>query len=264
MKYFIILIFMVFIGNVIFGDKIIFDENRERNLVRIPYYDSGEELILNFPKCNYGHRNIEGVQRSVFLYFPRPTFTGNYQKTFNCPFSKDSATVSLQIGTTSNFKIQGQKDFTSNEYRAAFFEYGQKKDSKLEASKNNMKIYRSGIGINAILVGDFKEKKHWLMIEYHDYDPHLIDSGFMQVFKITTYLNSKYQLEYEVYTSQWLNNDDSGLKVDTKFADDFRNVVQNKDDNIIDHPEIIKEFILNNESVIQYVKQNSKEVSNNN
>ncbi|WP_296283216.1 hypothetical protein [uncultured Acinetobacter sp.] len=261
MKYFIFLIFMVFIGNVIFGDKIIFDENRERNLVRIPYYDSGEELILHFPKCNYGHRNIEGVQRSVFLYFPRPTFTGNYQKTFNCPFSKDSATVSLQIGTTSNFKIQGQKDFTSNEYRAAFFEYGQKKDSKLEASKNNMKIYRSGIGINAILVGEFKEKKHCLMIEYHDYDPHLIDSGFMQVFKITTYLNSRYQLEYEVYTSQWLNKDDSGLKVDTKFADDFRNVVQNKDDNIIDHPEIIKEFISNNENVIQYVKKNTEENS---
>lgn len=99
------------------------------------------------------------------------------------------------------------------------------------------------------------------MIEYHDYDPHLIDFGFMQVIKITTYLNSRYQLEYEVYTSQWLNNDDSGLKVDTKFTDDFRNVVQNKDDNIIDHPEIIKEFILNNESVIQYVKKHTEENS---
>lgn len=122
-----------------------------------------------------------------------------------------------------------------------------------------MRIYRSGVGINAILVGDFEDKKHNLMIEYHAYRPDLVDSGFMQVFKITTYLNNKYQIEYEVYTSQWLDMDKSGLNVNTKFTDDFRNVIRNKEDNIVDHPEIIKEFILNNERVIQFVKKNSKE-----
>ena len=146
-----------------------------------------------------------------------------------------------------------------NEYQAAFFEYGQEKGSRLIAAKNGLEIYKSGIGINAILIGEFKEKKHWLMIEYHAYDPHLIDSGFMQVFKITTYLNNKYKIEYEVYASQWLNNDDSGLMVDSKFADDFRNVIQNKDDNIIDHPDIIKEFIDNNERVVAYIKKHTKE-----
>lgn len=112
------------------------------------------------------------------------------------------------------------------------------------------------------MVGDFSEKKHGLIIGFTPYYKNSEDSGFMQVYRITSFLSENFQIQYEVYTSRWLKNVDQAFtsQVDTQFTDDFRDVLQ-KQENILDHPEIIKQFIINNERVIQYVKAHSKEIN---
>lgn len=61
-----------------------------------------------------------------------------------------------------------------------------------------------------------------------------------------------------MYTSQWLDNDKSSLKVHNKFSDDSRDIIQDKGDNIVNYFEVIKAFTVNNEKIIQFIKNHAK------
>ena len=89
------------------------------------------------------------------------------------------------------------------------------------------------------------------------------ENDLMQFYRITSFLSENFQIKDEIYTSRWLKIVDPAFtsQVDNKFTDDFHDVFQNQED-ILDHPEIIEQFIKNNERVVEYVKAHSKEQNN--
>jgi len=124
-----------------------------------------------------------------------------------------------------------------------------------------MRLYKSGQNKQILLIDELPHKKHGLMIDFTPYSPQLEGSGFTKVFDIVTFLSENFEVHYSVFTSDALTYDDAAFtaKVDNQFANDFYQVVQGNQD-ILDHPEIIEQFIINNERVVAYIKANVEEV----
>lgn len=230
--------------------------------IRIPSDDKKTELVLSFPKCIYNSSYIpqHKVTNYMLMQYPKSTFSGNVYGQYVCPTVKDKNTIDLEISTAPNIKISQNKPQEINDYLIETIEYGLKKDSRLIGAKNNMKLYKVGINQYSIFIYNFPLKQHDIVISFTGYDPKLVGSGFMEVYTIRTFLSDDFQAEYEVFTSKALMYDDSAFtsKIDNKFADDFYKVINNQD-NILDYPEIINNFIINNERVVSYIKANSKE-----
>lgn len=226
--------------------------------VRIPYYNKKIELILKFPRCHYKYPMKDHHADFMYLVYPQPVFTGNIYEQYVCPKDRFGKVLDLKIQTTPNLEINGFDSHISNEYWIA--KNGGKEN--LINAKNKMSLYKNGIDSQAILIDDFENKKHGLIISFTPYREDLVDSGFMQVYRVTSFLSEKFQIKYEVYTSRWLKNVDPAFttQINSQFTDDFHDVIKNQG-NILDHPEIIEQFIINNERVVQYIKAHSKEIN---
>lgn len=240
------------------------DKQNEMYEARIPYYDSKTELIVRLPKCFFGEGDLVENNDNLYSYlnleYPNYSFSGNYKNIYDCPTNR--FITALKIDVTPNFKIDGFDESTSNDYWIAKNEYGVEKDSWLIDVKNNMKLYKSGVNKNAIIIDKNPLKKHNLIIQYTPYTPELLGSSFMSVYSITTFLSDNYQIKYEVYVSDILRKSNrEGLDIGDNFADEFYNVIINGED-VLNRPDIIDKFVINNENVVQYIKQNSKEIIN--
>lgn len=243
-----------------------YEEDKKMNYelfdIRIPSDSKKAELVLSFPKCIYNSSYIPQykVTKYMLMQYPKSTFSGNVYGEYVCPTVKDRNTVDLKISTTPNVKVSKNKPQEINDYLIEIIEYGSKKNSHLIDAKNNMKLYKIGINRYSIFIYNFPLKKHDIVISFTGYDPELVGAGFMEVYRVETFLSDDFQAEYEVFTSKALRYDDSAFtsKIDNKFADDFYRVINNQD-NILDYPEIINAFIVNNERVVEYIKANSKE-----
>jgi len=220
------------------------------------------KLILRFSRCiYYSHFPLEeNVYRSsMYLQFPKSTFSGNIQNQYVCPLQRDGFVIDLDIRQTSSFRLgDGPHHPDRNEYWARYYDNN---GQGLIAIKNNMRLYRSGPNKHTLLIDDLPHKKHGLIIHFTPYSPQLEGSGFTKVFDIETFLSENFEVHYSVFTSDYLTNDDAAFtaKVDNQFANDFYQVVQGNQD-ILDHPEIIEQFIINNERVVAYIKANVEEV----
>ena len=238
------------------------DKKNEMYEARIPYYDNKTELIVRLPKCFFGEGDLVENNDNLYSYlnleYPNYSFSGNYENIYDCPNSK-FVTV-LKIGKTPNLKIKDFKNSTSNDYWVAFNGYGGGGKSNIIGEKNNMKLYKYGVNKNAIIIGENPLKKHNIIIYYTPYTPELLDSGFMRVFDVTTYLSDKYQIKYEIFVSSTLKETNENLLgFDNIFSNEFYNAIINGED-ILNRPDIIDKFIINNENVVQYVNGNSEEI----
>lgn len=220
------------------------------------------KLILRFPRCIYNRSYIpeDGmVIPSMYLQLPRSTFSGNIHNQYVCPRQKDGFVTDLDIRKTSSLRLgDGPHHPDRNEYWVRWYDNN---GQVLIATKNNMRLYRSGPNNHILLIDNLPHKKHGLMIDFTPYSPHLNGSGFTKVFDIVTFLSENFEVRYSVFTSDALTYDDAAFtaKVDNQFANDFYQVVQGNQD-ILDHPEIIEQFIINNERVVAYIKANVEEV----
>jgi hypothetical protein len=220
------------------------------------------KLILRFSRCiYYSHFPLEeNVYRSsMYLQFPKSTFSGNIHNQYVCPLQKDGYVTDLEIRQTSSFHLgNGPHHPDHNDYWVRYYDNN---GQGLIAKKNNMQLYRRGPNMQTLLVDYFPYKKHGLMINFTPYSPQLEGSGFTKVFDITTFLSENFEVHYSVFTSDFLTNDDASFtaKIDNQFANDFYQAVQGNQD-ILDHHEIIKQFIINNERVVAYIKAHVEEV----
>lgn len=220
------------------------------------------KLILRFPRCIYNSSYIpeDGmVIPSMYLQLPRSTFSGNIHNQYVCPLQKDGFVTDLDIRQTSSFRLGDEPHHPDrNEYwKRRYDNNGQ----GLIAQKNNMLLYWRGPNMQTLLIDDFPHKRHGLIINFTPYSPQLEGSGFTKAFDVRTFLSESFEVHYSVFTSEFLTNDDAAFtaKVDNQFANDFYQVVQGNQD-ILDHPEIIEQFIINNERVVAYIKANVEEV----
>jgi len=220
------------------------------------------KLILRFPRCiYYSHFPLEEdvYRSSMYLQFPKSTFSGNIHNQYVCPLQKDGYVTDLDIRQTSSLHLgNGPHHPDHNDY---WFRYYDNNGQGRIAKKNNMLLYWRGPNMQTLLIDEFPHKKHGLMIDFAPYSPQLEGSGFTKVFDITTFLSENFEVHYSVFTSDFLTNDDAAFtaKVDNQFANDFYEVVQGNQD-ILDHPEIIERFIINNERVVAYIKAHVEEV----
>lgn len=220
------------------------------------------KLILRFPRCIYNRSYIpeDGmVIPSMYLQLPRSTFSGNIHDQYVCPLQKDGYVADLKIRKTSSLSQgEGPHHPDRNEYWARYYDNN---GQGLIAQKNNMLLYWRGPNMQTLLIDEFPYKKHGLMIDFTPYSPQLEGSGFTKVFDVKTFLSQNFEVHYSVFTSDFLTNDDAAFtaKVDNQFANDFYQVVQGNQD-ILEHPEIIEQFIINNERVVAYIKAHVEEV----
>ena len=131
------------------------------------------------------------------------------------------------------------------------FEYSLHKATVLGASylgsKNGMALYKTSPVSDSIFIQkNFISVHRPLSISFIRFNNETPNSSFRYYFNIYTILKGGYRLTYEVVAN---------AKTPSQFAEKLRNTIESNE-NVLDHPEIIAEFVENNEKIADFFELN--------
>lgn len=205
----------------------------------------------------------QGIDFGVHLQYPRLTFTGNINQIYYCPDKQDGFINNLSIQA---IPIGGYKNLSAEPSRNDFLRnlITILPGTKLLGEKNNIQIYKSFDGIR-ILLRKLPDKSHSLTIRY----PLIkgdITSPFLYHYDIETLISNDFMASY-IVSADNKNEVTLGVPqglapfpIDAEFAREFHRILITKGElGILDHPEIIQQFIENNEKIVSYIKSISTE-----
>ena len=113
-------------------------------------------------------------------------------------------------------------------------------------SKNNMDLYVVSPVSDGIFVNqDFPNISRPLYIRFIRFNPETPNSSFRYYFSISTVLKGEYIFTYTVIAT---------AKNPSQFAEKLRNIIE-EDKNVLDYPEVIAEFVANNEKIAAFFEK---------
>ena len=113
-------------------------------------------------------------------------------------------------------------------------------------SKNNMDLYVVSPVSDGIFVNqDFPNISRPLYIRFIRFNPETPNSSFRYYFSISTILKGEYIFTYTVIAT---------AKNPSQFAEKLRNIIE-EDKNVLDYPEVIAEFVANNEKIAAFFEK---------
>lgn len=203
-------------------------------------------LHLRLPYCFYANNRKTSLPAngalfsSIQLEFPRLAFSENsLDDMYECPDLETS--YSVEINPVHHFSETESLD-------KYWIDFQVKAGAKLIASKNGILLYKTSPVENSIfLEKNFPQKKRPISIDFIAYDHQTPNSSFRYFFNIPTFIHNEFELKYTVIAT----DSDS-----TQFAEQFHQVIE-KNQSILDYPEIIEAFVINNENVARYFEQHS-------
>lgn len=234
--------------------------------IGIKAINNDQMLKINIQACHVVKEFFrQGIKIGVHLQYPRLTFTGNINQTYYCPDKQDGFITNLSI---QRAMIGGYKnlsgEFTRNEYLKNLIMI--LPDTELLGEKNNIQIYRSFDGIR-ILFKEVSGKTLPFILRYPLIEGD-VTSPFLYHYEIETLVGNDFMASYIVSTdnsnevTQGVPQDLSPFPIDAEFAREFYRILITEGElGILNHPEIIRKFIENNEKVVRYIKSISNEYS---
>lgn len=202
----------------------------------------------------------EGITKGVYLKHPSLSFTGNIEGTYCCVVKKN--------GVLNNLTVQYAPIAGYRGLEGRFNGYGYFKnisvrfDSALLGAKNNIEIYGSPERIK-ILLKDYPDNIHPMKIEHSRIHRGDISSSFLYYYEVTSMISEDFMITYKVISTdreEVTINSPVSFPIDAEFAREFHQVLKTEGElGILNHPDIIRKFVENNEKVVQYVKSISVE-----
>lgn len=212
---------------------------------------SDRTLILKLPECFFSKnapiqndRKSDEQLSTINLYYPRLAFSedSTEKPEYKCPKMNDARLV-----TIDSLNPDSKRDFQKH-IDTYFLDSRKEMGAFLLEQKNNIGIYRVGVGANGVFFNkDYPNLNHPMYIDFLAYNPKSPNSPFRYHFDIYTIIHNEYLLLYTVVATP------SNPK---QFAERFRQAIE-KNQSILDFPEILDEFVSNNEKVTSYFEVHS-------
>lgn len=234
--------------------------------IGIKAINNDQMLKINIQACHVVKEFFrQGIKIGVHLQYPRLTFTGNINQTYYCPDKQDGFITNLSI---QRAPIGGYKnlsgEFAHNEYLKNLIMI--LPDAELLGEKDNIQVYKTYSGIR-ILLRKLPENPYSLTIRYPLIKGN-IASPFLYHYDIETLISDDFMASYIVSAdnsnevTQGVPQSLSPFPIDAEFAREFHRILTTEGElGILDHPEIIQQFIENNEKVVSYIQSISSEYS---
>ena len=211
---------------------------------------SDQELPISLPNC---------VIRSISETVPRNQQQGKILANVidlhveRFAFSQPEFPKKLECATEQSYKratmypIAPLSEQVKQLLKADSFKYLVRSETDLGAkylsSKNNMDLYTvSPVSDGVFVHNNFHGISRPLSISFIRFNPQTPNSSFRYYFDVETILKGEYLLRYEVIVTP---------KDPTQFAEKLRNIIE-EDKNVLDYPEVIAEFVANNEKIADF------------
>lgn len=235
-------------------------ENIEDFKIQIISKNNEKYLSLNLKKCFLRGGILEnGFYKNVDLKFPLYTFSGNYAGSYECLKEKNELASNLRI---AQLPIFNNINKNSNEYWLKILNVN---SENIIDAEGGVSIYKYGVESNVIIMDDsLNNNEGYIYIFYVKPDESLNGNknGFTDRFSVASILDGDFKIEYDIYSSAFVNNNEKiyGVDVNSAFVDDFRNIIQGRG-NILDRRDVLLKFVENNKKVVSFIKNNSQEYS---
>ena len=203
----------------------------------------------------------EGITKGVHLKHPQLTFTGNVKEVYYCVVKKNSSlsNLTIQYAPIAGYRgLEGQFDgYTYLKNVSTLLS-----NTTLLGAKNNIEVYGTP-GWIKILLKNQPSNVHPMKIEHSRIHRGDASSSFLYYYDVTSMISEDFMITYEVVATdrdEVTVNSPFPFPIDAEFAREFHQVLKTEGElGILNHPDIIRKFVENNEKVVQYVKSISVE-----
>lgn len=203
----------------------------------------------------------EGITKGVHLKHPQLTFTGNVKEVYYCVVKKNSSlsNLTIQYAPIAGYRgLEGQFDgYTYLKNVSTLLS-----DTRLLDARGNIEVYGSPERIKIFLKNQ-PSNVHPMKIEHSRIHRGDVSSSFLYYYDVTSMISEDFMITYEVVATdrdEVTVNSPFPFPIDAEFAREFHQVLKTEGElGILNHPDIIRKFVENNEKVVQYVKSISVE-----
>ncbi len=240
---------------------------RDANVeIGIKSMNSDQVLKINTLACHLTDEYFKsGIKRRVYIQYPRLTFSGNINQIYYCPDKKDGFITNLSIEAAPIGGYQNLSgEFTRNGYLKNLIML--LPDAELLGETGNIQVYKTYSGIR-ILLKEISDKTIPFIIKYPLIEGE-ISSQFLYHYNIEALISDDFMANYIVSAdnsnevTQGVPKGLATFPIDAEFAREFHRILTTEGElGILNHPEIIQNFIENNEKVVRYIQSISSEYS---
>lgn len=214
---------------------------------------SDNELPISLPSCV-----ITGISEIVPRSQEQGKTTANVidLRVERLAFSQPEFPAKLGCATEQNSKMatmypasplseQEKQLLKTDPFAYLFHESVRVKEQHL-AYKNDVDLYKASPVSDGVLVHkNFPGISRPLSISFIRFNPQTPNNSFRYYFNVRTILKGEYWLRYEVIATH---------KDPSQFAEKLRKIIE-EDKNILDYPEVIAEFVANNEKIAAFFEK---------
>lgn len=230
--------------------------------VYIKAINSDRVLKLSTHACYLPDVYFErGITKGIHLIYPRLTFTGNIERAYYCTIKKNGSLnhLTIQYAPIAGYRgLEGR--FNGYEYFKNMT--AGRPNTVLLGAKDNIEIYRTPARIK-ILLKNTPDNVHPMKVEHSRIHRGDISSSFLYYYEVTSMISEDFMITYKVISTdreEVTINSPVSFPIDAEFAREFHQVLKAEGElGILNHPDIIRKFVENNEKVVQYVKSISVE-----